>query len=382
MNVEQIFYGRGPDGYAMLGASVPSCGLTDQVLELCQSVGTPGFEREDDNQPFLLQKVCGANVLMACGRNGDLDSLGRKTLFFHVVVVPLAFVKEQKISAVDLYRADVFSTKCRAGKLSALTIDGVKGELAGEADSRFKFPAVFSCRRANNLALVSLLCGNLVGTNWATMCWRVMSGFDWFGLDESWGCSRIPANYAVYDGEGRLRRTGGDRTDVSASGADAASRSSEEKKASATSEGAESRKGGGVKKSIVLCLVGVVIGLGIGRGIWGNAETKAVPRDQSAGGAQSSQESSRQEFVAEAPQTKVVAAQPEKPWPVFNEEWRIHDFKREMKNLDATYVSAVIDNPTDIGLKNERALFKKLEGYVNFVNEHFGKTQKDKKETK
>ena len=369
MIVEQIFYGRGPDGYAILGSSVPSCGLTDQVLELCQSVGTPGFEREDDNQPFLLQKVCGANVLMVCGRNGDIDPLGRKTLFFHAVVVPATYAKEQKISAADLYRAGVFSPKCLDGKLSGLVIDGVAGEQSSGSSPRFMFPAVFSCRRANNLALVSLLRGHLVGTNWVTMCWRVMAGFEWVGLDESWNASSVPADYAVYDGEGKLQRAKEDRSRIPESHEEA------------------TRSTAGVKNSIALCAVGALVGLGIGWIIWGNASSKAdadmtacvraeVESDVVARLRAEIEAEVRQKVSAEV---QTLKAQAEKPLPVFDERWRIMDFKKEMAEVDEQYKSAVIDHPNALEFKNARAFFKKLENYVDFVNEHFNQKQKEKK---
>lgn len=340
MNVEQIFYGRGADGYAILGSSVPSCGLTDQVLELCQSVGTPGFEREDDNQPFLLQKVCGVNVLMVCGRNGEPDSLGRKTLFFHAVVVPRAYAKEQSLSAADLYRADVFSTKCRDGKLSALVIDHVKG--ASDSHScGFKFPAVFSCRRVNNLALVKLLDGKLIGTNWATMCWKALPGFDWFGLDSSCHFSGVSAEYAVYDGDGKLLRGSGE------------TRTAEKFRVRGIEHASQSnvQKGGNMKKGIAFGIGGMVLGLGLGWSIWGTAASSKIE-------------------VEALGQSQTTLAQAEKLWPVFDENWRITDFKMEMKK-DQTYVSAVIDNPSDSELMSERELFGKLQYYVEFVNKHF-----------
>ena len=395
MSVEQIFYGRGPDGYAILGSSVPSCGLTDQVLELCQSVGTPGFEREDDNQPFLLQKVCGANVLMVCGRNGEPDSLGRKTLFFHVVVVPLAYAKEQNLSAADLYRANVFSPKCRDSKLSALVIDHVKGQ-SGFQSCGFKFPAVFSCRRANNLALVKLLDGKLVGTNWATMCWKALPNFDWFGLDSSCHLSGVSAEYTVYDGEGKLLREGGEM------------RTAEKSRVAGIEHAHQSKvqEDGNMKKDIAFGVVGLVLGLVLGWSVWGNAKPQlGVERDgveEHETQAEIEQrvraeltpkiekevearlrpviKAEEQKNCDEKVQVLTVLAQAEKPCPVFDEKYRIMDFEKEMK-VDDTYKQAV-DEPKNSYFNKVRPLFKKLEAYVNFVNAHFGnkETNKQKEE--
>jgi hypothetical protein len=395
MNVEQIFYGRGADGYAILGSSVPSCGLTDQVLELCQSVGTPGFEREDDNQPFLLQKVCGANVLMVCGRNGDPDSLGRKTLFFHAVVVSLAYAELQKISASDLYCADVFSAKCRDGKLSVLEIDHVKG--ASDSHScGFKLPAVFSCRRANNLALVKLLDGKLVGANWATMSWKALPNFDWFGLDSSCHLSGVSAEYSVYDGDGKLLRESGE------------TRTAEKSCVGGIEHAAQSnvQKGGNMKKGIAFGVVGLVLGLVLGWSVWGNAKTQP---DMERDGVEEHEtqveieqrvradltpkiekevearlrpviKAEEQKACDEKVQALKTQAQAEKPCPVFNEKYRIMDFEKEMK-VDDTYKQAV-DEPKNSYFNKVRPLFKKLEAYVNFVNAHFGNKETNKQKEK
>lgn len=392
MNVEQIFYGRGPDGYAILGSSVPSCGLTDQVLELCQSIGTPGFEREDDNQPFLLQKVCGANVLMVCGRNGEPDSLGRKTLFFHVVAVPLAYAKEQNLSAADLYRADVFSPKCRDGKLSARVIDHVKGA-SNLRSCSFRFPAVFSCRRANNLALVKLLDGKLVGTNWATMSWKALPNFDWFGLDSSCHLSGVSAEYSVYDGDGKLLRESGE------------TRTAEKSCVGGIEHAAQSnvQKGGNMKKGIAFGVVGLVLGLVLGWSVWGNcpdmerdgveehetqAEIEQRVRAELTPKIEKEVEvrlrpvikAEEQKNCDEKVQVLKTQAQAEKSCPVFDEKYRIMDFGKEMK-VDDTYKQAV-DEPKNSYFNKVRPLFKKLEAYVNFVNAHFGNKETNKQKEK
>ena len=360
MNVEQIFYGRGADGYAILGSSVPSCGLTDQVLELCQSVGTPGFEREDDNQPFLLQKVCGANVLMVCGRNGEPDSFGRKTLFFHAVVVPLAYAKEQKLSAADLYRADVFSTKCRDGTLSALVIDHVKG--ASDSHScGFKFPAAFSCRRANNLALVKLLDGKLVGANWATMCWRLMAGFDWFGLDASRLGSDVTAEYSVYDTDGKLLGDVVEEDGGSEPGGGDCGRSIQSKP--------QKKNGGNMKMSLVFGIVGALLGLGLGWCIWGGAKPTTT-KDASILPQTEIKADDREELVAEIEALK-AKMQAEKARLVFDESYYIPNFEAAMAKDKAYEVNVKGKNKDAPEGKPFRDLFNKLEAYVRFVNTNF-----------
>ena len=381
MNVEQIFYGRGENGYAILGSSIPLCGLTDQVLELCQSIGTPGFEREDDNQPFLLQKVCGPNVLMACGRNGEPDSLGRKTLFFHVVAVPFSFAKEKRISAADLYRAGVFSEKCLDGKLSALSLNHVQASAGGSPSGGFELPAVFRCRRAENLELVKLLGGALVDTNWATMSWSVLRGFDWYGLDESCSVASVPMTHTVYDSDGTLFRANA----KGAGGSHAAPSSPE------TVPSLKSPRNSEMKKGVCFAVGGLLVGFSLGLVPGRNAEPRNGERVivESRESKEEIENRVREEvrsqlekelrasIASELATEQKENVQETNPLPSFDERWRITNFKKEMR-VDGTYQSAMIDNPGDPTLKAERGLFKKLEYYVDFVNGHFGCKQGDK----
>lgn len=371
MTGEQFFYGRGSEGYAILGASVPSCGLTDQVLELCQSVGTPGFEREDDDQPFLLQKACGPNVLMACGRNGEPDSLGRKTLFFHVVAVPLSFAKEKWISAADLYRAGLFSEKCRDGKLSALPLDHVSAASGVCETVKLKFPAVFHCRRAESLRLVKLMGGSLVCTNWTTMSWCVLKGFDWYGLDESRSVASIPAEFAVYDGEGRRLRGDDVGGNVGvASCADVRGRQAL----------MQVQKGAGMKTCVLVGFVALLMGLGLGWRLWGNVESQ----DDEALRARLRAEVEadlRKKFDGELQEALKARTQAVTAMPRFDGTNVIRDFKKEMQ-ADQTYVNAFGKNKDDLGRKPLRDLFGKLEYYVVFVNENFCNEGNKKKEEK
>ncbi len=361
MEVEQVFYGRGESGYTILGSSIPLCGVTDQVAELCQSIGTPGYERAEDNQLFLLQKVCGVNVLMGCGRTGDADGIGRKTLFFHVLVVRCEYAKERGLCAADFYRAGKFSERCLRGKIGSVGIDDVTGVGVGARGAEFHFPAVFQCRRAENLGLIGLLAGAEVGMNWATMSWRVLKGFDWYGLEASRSSASLPGELWVYDVEGKMRRAGrteGNAVDGKESAAEGGNRCS-----------------GPTERSVAKCgavvgVVGLVVGLMIGL-MMGGGDT----REQMGDGKVAQVE------VAEDEKAVCVGDEEKGLEELkFDEAWRIFDFEKEMM-ADGTY-QAVMEkgNVGDPRFKKERALYKKLEAYIEFVNKNFPKKENKKQE--
>lgn len=357
MEVEQIFYGRGDGGYTILGSSIPSCGVTDLVAELCQSVGTPGYERAEDNQPFLLQKVCGPNVLMVCGRTGEADGIGRKTLFFHALVVRREYAKERGLCAADFYRAGKFSERCLRGKIAAVGIDDVKGAIGEASGKEFCFPAVFQCRRAANLGLIEMLARRLVDVNWATMSWSVLKGFDWYGFDASRSSTSLPEEFWVYDCEGNLRRAGR-----------AEGKRVERGKSAAEGDRAKG-KDSGLKASLSWGVGGLVVGLVIGLMMGGDGDVveKIVEKVEV--------ETNTVEIVREMPAEGKEGARFE-----FDESNRILNFRKEMQ-VDGTYQSAMKKgNAGDPRFNEVRALFKKLEAYVEFVNKHFPKKENKKQE--
>lgn len=207
MKLEQFFYGRGVDGYGILSSSVLSCGLTDQVVLLCQTPGTPTVASDADDKPFLLQKVVGDAVLMACGRSGHPDEIGRRTSFFHVLVAQLYDVKSFQISVADLFENEIFATVCDSSpKIEPLTVDPQRWKIRRKEPSTIQLPAIVLCQRADNLSLVDLLGGDLVGKDFATISWNMIPGFKVYGLSAPFGMSKIPGSFTVYDSKGRVLR--------------------------------------------------------------------------------------------------------------------------------------------------------------------------------
>lgn len=374
MKVAQIFYGRGKSGYAVLGVSTSASGCEVAVQELCQSVGTPGYERKDDDKPFLLQKTVGRNVIMVCGRNGELDSVGRRTMFFHALIVSHAYALEKQISAYDLYCAGVFSGTCLSGSLEDAELPGIASATSAPATG-LAVPSVVKCRRAENLKLIDMFQGRLVGHDWATISWSPLGDFDFYGIDESRSISNVPGEYQVYDVDGVLIRDRIEKTP----GAD--NKSPIVKR--------EQKKGGDMK-SMVFGIVGVVLGVIVGRMSVDEPQQEVVDAEKITAEIELKVKSElgskmKDEAIAllrpeleknirtqmEKEYAAKTASKPNVEFPVFDEQYRIVDFREQMKKIDTTWESAMIENKGDPTLRAARDGFKRIQRYVEFVNRNF-----------
>ena len=101
MVLEQLFYGRGERGYAILGNSPGAANFTERVDFLCGAVGTPNNDYR--GAPFLLSVPEKNGVIMICGRRGMPDSMGRETLFFHALVADKAAMSDANADAASLF---------------------------------------------------------------------------------------------------------------------------------------------------------------------------------------------------------------------------------------------------------------------------------------
>lgn len=319
MKLEQVFYGRGEAGYTILSSSIPSCGLTDLVQDICGSVGTPGVERSEDDKPFLVQKTVGDTVVMACGRTGLPDSMGRRTLLFHVLCAPRSDMQRMGLSALELYHRRMFAAECPQGKIAALEIpDSPCGNPSGLP--RLRLPAVVKCRRAENLDVLELLGDQIVTCNWASFSWRPLDGFDFYGLEFSHGLGSVPVTYHVCDSHGAVLRAGADAP--------------QEEKEDVVIEKPQQRgrfPWVGVAVSAACFAVGFICG------------AKFTPEPHE---------------VAESRPTTV------QKMPVFDERYRIVDFEQESdgKIMPRHMQSAFVES---------------LRAYVRFVNENFASKKKE-----
>ncbi len=121
ITLDQAFYGRGERGYGVLGISSEITGLASRIEAFCASVGTPSGDY--GGEPFLMSVPDGGRVFMFCGRRGAPDSMGRATLFFHVLVAEKDVLVAAKADAFSLFAQGAFTDKMPIGNVAALSLD-------------------------------------------------------------------------------------------------------------------------------------------------------------------------------------------------------------------------------------------------------------------
>ena len=207
MNVkfEQLFYGRGKGGYGVLGASPGGRRFAARVEKLCGGVGTPGGEY--GGEPFLLSVPEGEFVVMVCGRRGAPDSMGRNTLFFHVLVARREELDAAEADAFSLFVQGAFAGSMPTGEIAALDIEAEKRvplDLATPA--RRPYPAVIRSARSETEAVRGLAGGRENALAWASRAFQVMPGFDIQVVPLR---TALPRGVNEYDAAGRLVRSAG-----------------------------------------------------------------------------------------------------------------------------------------------------------------------------
>ena len=202
MNIafEQIFYGRGERGYGILGASPGVRSLASRVESLCGAVGTP--RGDYGGEPFLLSVPDGDRVVMACGRRGVADAMGRSTLFFHVLVASKAEMANAKTDAFSLFFQGVFADRVPTGGIGVLSVD-VKADCAATRLPRMgaSLPCVFRSEKPLQDAVCAAVGERANELSWATFSFQALSGFDVQVLPP-----RVQGLFAAneYDASGKL----------------------------------------------------------------------------------------------------------------------------------------------------------------------------------
>ena len=336
MKFENIFYGCGRDGYAVLGSSTGDEQMDAEAAALCQSLGTQGYASPEDDRPFLFQRVIGDRVFMGCGRTGEKDSLGRGTLFFHILVARLPDVTAAGVSAFDAYRNALFMDRLPSGKIGPMETElHSSPSPQGVEEAKIELPAVISCRRADNLRVAEMMGPRAVATNWTTFGWRVPEGFETFGIDCSYGHLKVRRGmtpYLIWNGEPckipcveileEKKETPASTTDF------------EVERADAHDSVGHGRKGN-VVKAVVFVFVVFLVGA----------------------------------CVALCMSARIRHA--DKPQPVFDMRNRLTD--TDEKNLSKLWILAEKSN------KDLVPVLKKIQYYIGFVNENFPDEDEKKK---
>lgn len=193
----QVFYGRGENGYGILGASPLGKPHGEAVAALCQAIGSP--DRSGEIKPFLVSKRAGGNVLMVRAFRGE-DPAGRATLFFHVLVAPEAELAAAGLDAFILADQQAFLSRMPKGDVRDLSFPGGNGEARNPRGGQLRLPAFVAADVPLEEEVRRELGGETLSLNWSTYSYRALNGFDLcvhssIALAPAWG-----NRYAFKDG--------------------------------------------------------------------------------------------------------------------------------------------------------------------------------------
>ena len=339
MIFEQVFYGRGPQGYAVLGDSGCSYELVAHAEMLCQQHGTPDAALRN---PFLFQHISCGRIYMGCGMAGQKDGLGRSTLFFHVLIGEAESFRSAGLSAVDFFRHGLFAKVQEDRKLEALDVNvqGLQIE-RGNSTCPIDLPAVVMFKGDDSIKVLDLIGGMRTQVNWTTYSWNTSNSFAYIGIPSSKSIDSVPFDYNVYDECGRLlrhRQGGGRKVEGMLNDIGGA-----EKFLNARQAPDEARQtGNGVGNGrLPMLFFGLGVGLLIGMFVAGGLRLPAVKESRSDKWRDSS--------------TPVIK---------FDENYRIRDFREALVPLGWE------DNLGNTDSRSS-AFLKKCKVYVDFVNKYF-----------
>ena len=176
-NLGQIFYGRAPDGYGVLGSSPAGRPFIGAVTALCRAVGSP--DRPGDVRPFLLSKREGAAVLMIRACRGAADPTGRATILFHALIADDASLRAAGLDAFAIADAGVFAESCSSREPSDLPFPTDRQREATPAEGRgIDMPATISSERPLDELVRQELGKKSLDLNWATFTFNPLPDFD------------------------------------------------------------------------------------------------------------------------------------------------------------------------------------------------------------
>lgn len=199
VGLEQLFFGRGSRGYAVLGATPGGETFGPDVESLCEAVGSPSCASAF--QPFLVSRPCRGRVIMVKASRGVPDSSGRETVFFHALVGDANELAQAHVDAFALDGRGLFADKMPS-RLERLEVSA-DGSLPNALAPRFMvdFPAVVLSKTPEGDLVRSLLGTASLGRAWATFAFRPLPGFDLYALDIR---ATRPRDAACYDVDGKL----------------------------------------------------------------------------------------------------------------------------------------------------------------------------------
>ena len=173
----QIFYGRGPDGYGVLGASPAGRPHIGAVAALCRAVGSP--DRPGEVPAFLLGKREGNAAIMIRACRGASDPTGRATIFFHALVADSDALRAAGLDAFALADAGQFADSCRSREPPDLPFPNMgRKSTAARGNRTLDLPATVSSERPLDALVRRELGAESLDRNWATFSFNPLPGFD------------------------------------------------------------------------------------------------------------------------------------------------------------------------------------------------------------
>lgn len=337
MTFDQVFYGRGPQGYAVLGDSGCPFEVISHAESLCQLHGTPDARSVTSLKPFLFQHFSCGRVYLGCGMLGQKDDLGRSTLFYHVIVGDADEARSVGLSTRDLFQHGLFVDRQVDQKVEKVDVD-VRAWRIEQSVARCSLerPAVVVCESDASHKVLDLIGAEIARINWTSCCWNISGAFEVLGTPLSYLADTASSNFNIYDDTGKLlqRRQAQNQTFAkTAKCCDVAAGSVNEKTAST-----EPQKPSNVSRKgwVVALLVGFVLGCIVGA--WTVGSEKEIP-----------------------PEPKTI---------IFNENFRIGDFDAALKKAG---LDEILKSIYDERSKSVEALFSKFRAYCDFVNRNFPK---------
>ena len=197
----QVFYGMGPNGYAVLAASPSANGFESAVETMCGMVGTPRVAL--DGSAVLMSHVVGDRVILARACAGPLDPNGRRTLFFHAMVARVSDLEASGIDAFAISGEGMFLSTLPDDAKADLELEFAQAAVAGTSPPfDVSFPAVFRLARPDTPLMRAILGPRANRLTWTTFAEMAHPFFDLCAVDEY---AALPSDRAIYDARGLVR---------------------------------------------------------------------------------------------------------------------------------------------------------------------------------
>ena len=173
----QIVYGRGKDGYGVLGTSPAGRPIIGAVAALCRAVGSP--DRPGEIPTFLLSKRDGDSAIMIRACRGAPDPTGRATIFFHALVADADLLRSVGLDAFALEKVGAFAESCPGREPPDLPFPNSRQQAVAPTEPRsVDLPATISSYRPLAALVRRELGPESLDRNWATFSFNPLPKFD------------------------------------------------------------------------------------------------------------------------------------------------------------------------------------------------------------